>query len=421
MHIAIALNILVLGFVILRGKNIFIKSYLVVNYLLIINPALMGLLFNIYHPLYNGDEEMYISALYFNLFFTTFLLCISFLFSSIGVGKYSLKFLRRLYDVKLSIRPVPILLMWVISAIGKVYLMNQNAFSMLGEVQGSSFLQAAKSISGFDFISCLFVSVAWKKNQLRNTILLVVIFGLSISLALITGSRSQVAFLIIILLYAIWPQRTSLQVLYTMTGSILGPVIFILFPFLGTYRISGESFLSFARSYNFEWESALDVAKNVLITRLNYLEFLGRVMDYVALRGPNGGSIYWMNLLGVIPRILWSNKPIISNDSHELGHRLGVLTTDDTATSIGLQPVGEAFYELGYWGAIIACIPAFIFVVFNSAFYNKNVSLLSRVLLLHFLIYMMQRDGYFAVLPGLFWQMISAWIYLRIYKIMSRI
>ena len=135
-----------------------------------------------------------------------------------------------------------------------------------------------------------------------------------------------------------------------------------------------------------------DVVKDVIVTRLNYNEPLARVVDYVDFHGPAVGQVYWNNLIGVVPRLIWPGKPQIENDSKELGHQLGLVALDDTETSIGLQVVGEAFYEFGWLGLWVATFQALIFTMIHKNFFRHgNPAAMTVYTILVF--YILQRDA----------------------------
>ena len=97
---------------------------------------------------------------------------------------------------------------------------------------------------------------------------------------------------------------------------------------------------------------------------------------------------------------------MISNDSQLLRRQLGLVTLNDQSTSIGLQVVGESFFEYGWIGLWVAIFQALIFAFGHRNLYRPGNPAAMAVYIV-FCIYILQRDGYFAVVPGLIWLFIG--------------
>jgi hypothetical protein len=273
----------------------------------------------------------------------------------------------------------------------------------------SPYLQLLKVFAGYDLIAIVLLgeirlSVV-RRVRTVNTVLVALIL-LALAFALWSGSRSQVVTVLILTLlgYRDFLRRNWI-VMFPSLGLLL-PSVFIIFPLLGYYRNSGHNFseaIYYLRSAGLDtW----DIVVNVILTRLNYSETYVRVFDAVERAGPSGGAVYWNNIIGVIPRAIWPSKPQIDNNSKALGHELGLVSIDDTNTSIGLRVVGEAYYEYGWIGLWVAAFQALIFfLIHKNLFYPGNRVAMTVYTMLCF--YILQRDGYFAVVPGLIWQVIS--------------
>jgi len=78
-------------------------------------------------------------------------------------------------------------------------------------------------------------------------------------------------------------------------------------------------------------------------------------------------------------------------------------------TSIGLRPLGEAFYELGIFGLSIAIFQGVIFAFFYRQFSYVSESAVAFTIYFYSIIYLVTRDGFFALIPGLIYLFIG-WI-----------
>ncbi len=392
-----------------------VRAYLIVNYVLIVNPPLMWIFFGLSHPKFIPGDVNYSIALVFMVMFNI-VLCSSFVILKKVLPKSRIA-QRRVVGHRLNFSPHFNLLVFITLAlalvgfVGKFGLNSAGAFRMNENNGGSAgpFLQLMKVFAGFDLFAIILLGemrLASKKVRPSLNAALLFLLGLSLTFAIASGSRSQSVTILILSVLAYRDLvRRNWMIVYP---SILAgaPSIFLLFPLLGYYR---NNEFSFAEARYRLRESGLQVSEifsDVIVTRLNYHEVLGRVVDYVSFHGPAGGSVYWNNIIGFIPRLIWPGKPQISNNSRELGHQLDLVTLDDQTTSIGLQVVGEAFYEYGWLGLWVAVFQAAIFALIHKNFFRPH-NPAAMTVYSYATFYILQRDGYFAVVPGLIWLVIG--------------
>ena len=95
---------------------------------------------------------------------------------------------------------------------------------------------------------------------------------------------------------------------------------------------------------------------------------------------------------------MWSEKPIIGLDWHEIGQELLILGTYDDVTTVGLGIIGESYYELKIFGLIVAIFHAALFFFIDFKLKSDNV--IGYVIYPLLSIYVMSRDGFSAVIPG---------------------
>ena len=270
--------------------------------------------------------------------------------------------------------------------------------------------QLVKAIAGFDLLALLVLGEVRLANKSvgakPSTSTVFFAWFIVMVVAFLSGSRGQT---IVALIAGMLVFRDHLRRYWfvTMPLSAIGlPSIFVIFPFISFFRGSGYDLLFAVSKMSEIGLTQAEIVFDVLVTRLNYLEPIAQVIRYTTEVGFGGGAIYWNNLIGVIPRILWLSKPNISNDSQELAVQLGMVGAHDYSTSIGLQPIGEAFYELGWLGLMVAVAQGFAFAAGHKHFYKIN-NPVALAVYTTFGLYLLQRDGYFAVVPGLIWWAIS--------------
>lgn len=381
------------------------RIYLVVNYVLIVNPAFMWAIFGEAHPKFTPGHPSYEIALAYMAMFNI-VLCGSFLFFSSylpawGMIKRNLVGHRLNFTDQVGRAIAMVILLAGVGFLGKLVLDGIGALRMMDSGGGGPFLQMLKMFSGFDILAILVLGEIRHSRRARVPALLLLV-GVSFASALISGSRSQtVTVLIITLIVYRGTVRKYWYVVYPAVVATV-PLIFVVFPLLGLYRTNNYSFAEARYLAEQMGLTPSQIMAETLVTRLNYLEPLARVVDYVNFNGPAGGSVYWNNIIGAVPRLIWPGKPTIYNDSRLLGHQLGLVTLDDESTSIGLQVVGESFFEYGWIGLWVAVFQALIFAFGQKNFYRPGNPAAMAVYTM-FCFYILQRDGYFAVVPGLIW------------------
>jgi len=197
------------------------------------------------------------------------------------------------------------------------------------------------------------------------------------------------------------------------------PLMSYIFPLMSLYRGNGYNLTVAIDMLLMAEVSRFEVSLDVLVSRFNYFEPLVRTIEYVGNNAASGGAIYLNNFIGLVPRVVWPDKPLISNDSQMLAHQLALVNAADNKTSVGLRAMGEAFYELSWFGIVIANIQAFLFVIIQrSTYWPGNIVLMT--IYIYLILYILQRDAYFAVIPGLALQMIGFIVFFGVIALFLR-
>ncbi len=391
------------------------RAYLLLNFILIVQPVFLFRFFGLSHPLFQPGNPNYSTSLIFLAFFNI-ILCFSFrmfMRSLPRMHRVRRIVLRQYLNVSCVSKSILIIvaILAAIGVSGKFLLASAGAFRMNDNVTSptANSLQFLKSFSSFDLIAIVFLGefrLTSLPHRRRINLLLLSLIFMSLYFALFSGSRSQVVTVLIlaILAYRDVVKKNWIATLFLLLIGL--PSLFMIFPLLGYYRNFGFSFSEAFYQLESAGQTAQSVMNDVLITRLNYNETYVRVFNAVQSFGPSGGSIYLNNIVGLIPRIIWPDKPLIYNDSRVLGHIFGLVTANDETTSIGLQVVGEAFYEFGWLGLWVAVFQAFIFTLIHKNFFVPH-NRVSMTIYIFSSLYILQRDGYFSVIPGLAWLSLS--------------
>jgi len=220
---------------------------------------------------------------------------------------------------------------------------------------------------------------------------------------LISGSRFEVAIILLIMIYI------NLEYLKKNYYVLLVPgfLMIIIFKASAIFRNSKihdkeplSYFDSIVKFTDIQPDIVFSVFLNgidIMVTRFNYLDIVARTiqMSYDKI---DYSFAYYLNVVSLVPRLFWEAKPTIGLDWHEIGQNLLILGTHDSVTSVGLGIIGESYYELKLFGLSIAIAHAFIFFYINKKF--KGVKLVNYVLYPLLSIYIVSKDSLIAVLPG---------------------
>ncbi|MBN4046411.1 hypothetical protein JYU02_00245 [bacterium AH-315-P15] len=403
----IALNIFVALVFVLAARKLIVTLYFTVNYIVLINPSVLELVIGATHPLHRLDPYFYSETLLFvaafNVVLGVFFLIFQRALPSFGFFR-RMRLNRQLDQLENSTMVLLIsFAFFAIAIAAKITLDGMGAFRMLEQSSTSPALQLIKVFASFDRIVLIFLG-EYKSRRVNQRNLLNLGFGLiflvSLIMAIMSGSRSQA---VIVMLIAAIAHRGFLG-RHLLTSSVatlaMVPPIFVLFPFLAIFRNSGYRLEVAVVRLSALWTHRDAILLDVLTTRLNYFEPVAHAVEYVRRAGAQGGAIYWNNFLGIVPRLFWPGKPEIQNNSHVLGHQLGLLSQNDDSTSIGLRVIGEAFFELGWFGLIVAVFQALLFAALHKNFGETDGPALATVCIFAAM-YLVFADGYFAIVPGL--------------------
>ena len=173
----------------------------------------------------------------------------------------------------------------------------------------------------------------------------------------------------------------------------------MIFPILGVYRNSGYS-LDFDESVNLALSNN-DLFVNAISISIDRMNYLGVISTIIEAYKDSAEFLYDYldNLIGLIPRVVWPDKPIIGIDLNALGAQLGILHHTNTNTSIGLTVIGESYYQLRDFGLIMAIFQGFLFGFLDKI--KTNGSLMGHVYYFYIVTFLLFLDSYAYFLPQL--------------------
>ena len=310
-----------------------------------------------------------------------------------------------------------------------------NSFSLFNNIK--QIISEFSNLKFYLLIITLYFYIFQQSKNSKNLLLFIIFYNFLI--AIIIGSKFSLAIIFIIFFCVYFSSFLKLKnIFYT---SILFFLSLFLFPLIGSIRsfftiqfkaencivikekvryiLDGFNYnninltkddglinqfnnLSYLSEY-FTEQSFLNKPFEILLSRLNYFDITLRVIN-LKLNSfiDNNFIFYFDNLYALIPRIFYPNKRIISNNSDHLSVDLGVM--NEPINAVGLRPIAEGFYYIGYYYIIIAIFLGFLFYIFGKLFQSTNILVKSSSLYISILI--LKRDSFHALIPGLVHELI---------------
>jgi hypothetical protein len=144
-----------------------------------------------------------------------------------------------------------------------------------------------------------------------------------------------------------------------ITVVLLSVNFFAIYQFMLSARSSNDGY------FDGNTENSYSTTEDFIVDRLNYYRILSSVADtdYRFDR-----LVYLDNIIGLIPRAVWKEKPEIGLNTNRIGRQLGILSNEDRTTSAGIGIVAETYAVLGkhgFWipgvvyGILFICIRLF--------------------------------------------------------------
>lgn len=404
------------------------RAHLLLNYVLMVNPAFLWIFFELSHPRFIPNHPSYQTALMYNAIFTV-IVCLTFIVWR-SVTKPMKIVQKQIFDHPINTSYHITVIAYITIGLAFLGYLSKFGLDMIGsfrmldaaQQQTSPFLQATKMFASFDLIALIILGELRKRVGLSNilpSIFLPIVILISFAAAILSGSRAQSMIVLILAFIAYYDFVKAYKVIVYPSIVAILPTIFFIFPLLGHYRNNNYDFTAAQVAVSSLETTSEQIMQDILVTRLNYLEPVARTIDYVDRYGSQGGAVYFNNVIALVPRAIWVDKPIVTNNSREIGHNLGLVNFDDNRTSIGLQVTGEAYYEFGWAGLFVAIMQGVLFAIVHVNTFRKGNAVATAIYVMT-CIFLLQRDGYFAVLPGLVWLAIGFAIFLLPYHVLLR-
>ncbi|GEM_PF-7091673 len=306
-----------------------------------------------------------------------------FLFDILCLIFYSLfKFkntLKWIYKIKsIGVKPIfVILFIFLISLISKLYLIQTEVwfFYEMNDIDYTKipFVSLAFMLEKLDIIIFLYYVFKSKNRDFSKAdiIIVFILVFISLFLAIISTSKGRVLTLLFpIFLMGYYSSYKKIAIIVSLIG-LVGINQF--FDYMMFLRLNPEISVidGFNKYYSTNNSSKKSIKENKFISRIEYQSVLAKTLNSYNndffIENEKVPFGYLQNIIGVIPRSIWSDKPILGVDTNLIGREIKILNMSDTYTTIGLTPLGIAYYMYGYIGILfISALSGILLKFINS-------------------------------------------------------
>lgn len=330
-----------------------------------------------YFSLRNLKIDDMINANIYILIFDLLLIIFLYFFLNKGNNINNIKSIyNKLYFSHKSKTGILIILL-AISYASKFYLIQTGVwfFYLMNDIDTTKipFYSLVNTLEKLDLFVLLYFVYKFKLNKLskKEIILFFIIIIISIAFALISTSKAKVIFLLFpLILLIIYLKKRLLPIILLIAFIPLFSIFFDTMTYLR--HNSNKSIIEVFNEPEAKNNSFNKIYNDKLITRLDYQTVVANVMK-IYPSFPNEIKFdYLNNIIGLIPRAIWSNKPIMSIDLNKIGYEIGYLHISDKYTAVGITPLGIAYYELGIYGVIFISFFTASLIAFFSNRLDSN-------------------------------------------------
>jgi hypothetical protein len=172
---------------------------------------------------------------------------------------------------------------------------------------------------------------------------------------------------------------------YFIRPNKIGPFHQYYYPFINIFENTISTFTS--------------QISGIILGRLNYLHIHAEVIKLVHSEGTLDISYFFNNFIGLIPRFLWIDKPIITNNVDVIGFQMGLQPSIDKALhfAIGLRPMGESFLIFSWYGILLS-LPLAIFFYIVTFILNSKYSIYPFYLF--YCVELIKNDSIHSIIPS---------------------
>lgn len=279
------------------------------------------------------------------------------------------------------------------------WLFNIGYLSYIEERPSSPFITMAIAFSSLSITLILCIGYMIKMTDAANKNILVLIYALIIFSTVFFGfnSGSRMALIFPIMAFLFNHQYFFRKRLWIFI--ILTPLALFTFTAMGLTRtLQFEVTFASLYFYILQDSSFVDLGVHIMVDRFNYL----RAINEVLVTYSNSYEIhddYLQNIYGLVPRLFWADKPIMGVDLNYIGIEMGVTNPGDRTTSYGLHFIGESFYQLKWFGVIIAFLQGIILAKIDTI--KENASIVAHVLSFQLTVFTLMTGTLLTFIPEL--------------------
>jgi len=302
----------------------------------------------------------------------------------------------------------------IVSYLSKLYLVSTGVwfFYLMNDIDTTKipFYTIATLLEKLDLFILLYFVYKFKVSTLtkKEIIVGILIFSISMFFAVISTSKLKIVILFLpIILMIIYMKKKIIPILIII---VLVPLFSTFFNVMTYLRHNPTKSMSEAIINMVKEESRFNpVYNDKLISRLDYQTVMANVLKTYPAFPKEFKFDYLNNIIGLVPRFLWNDKPMIAMDMNRIGYEIGYVHYKDKETAIGITPLGIAYYELGLFGILFITL----FTAFLLAFFSNRLDTnywLGFILSIMIAITLARNGTYVNIIPDLILTIITFFV-----------
>ena len=318
-------------------------------------------------------DHITIANLYILLFYVLVIIFLFLFLKNKSISKWNIS---KLYLTNSS-KTILIVILLVIAYISKLYLMKTGVWFFYEmnsvDTQSNAFINYAQILEKLDILVMLYFVFKYKMKKLTKFEMTIFLSVLIISILFAIPSTSKGRILTLLFPLFIMSVYAKNKILLLFGSLILISSLGNLFDTMTYLRNNpSETITKAILASEVIFRNKGMIADNKVLTRVDYQTVLANVFKTYPTVPNKFRFDYIDNIIGLIPRVLWKDKPIIGMDMNKIGYEIGLLRKSDLITHVGITPIGVAYYELGIFGIVFIALMTTILLYFFASKLDTN-------------------------------------------------
>ena len=250
----------------------------------------------------------------------------------------------------------------MISVGAKLFLISQGQWSIVvtdATKDAGPLTDTMKNVARNDLFMMLILGYMInnaKKIQYSTRVIYYAGMTQGLMFGMMSGSKQKILeYAIVMLFNMIYNGNKKTMAIFVLVGGMLSGIFF---PLISQYRKDTDAGYAVALQRTLDSEEghdkeAYDPVEDHTMNRLNYHRIICMVVQRFPMFPTEYDILYTNNIVAMVPRFLWPEKPIIKTNANSRGREMYLVSLQDYKTSIGTGTIGDSYCQLGIYGVFV--------------------------------------------------------------------